>query len=630
MLTLLPLWIGLAAFAQDPAPLVGDLLGPMPPATTLRGVDVHPEYIRLSFTTDRDFIVELTPIRDGAKPVCSGGGADLYVRLDLDSDQESFDWEPLPPIVDQLCARMSEHPPRFPTSDKVAPPTVAPPPPPATGDAPRLPFRPMHVVVVAWAVALLAALPRAPLAWGMGLLALVVRLGVSPRWILVGGDAAYERLLDAKGRGDTNAYYGDGWPGVMSLVHQALGEPKVTDWVHLTNLGFSALTVVALVALVGALGGSPLAAGLAGLTLAIAPLPVRLAATETDFVLVGLLQLLALYGAARGDRRGAALAALSVGLSVHLRPLGGAFALLPLGMLVMRRSAWAVALGLGLCAWRAWELAPLVRAGTGVGVIPFERLIEADFWVKRLNPFSGSAELHLNALWSPLALPILAVVAVQRSQVETRRAWLWPLALGVALSELPYVAKTLPEADPLRFLLPATALWAGIAGFGGALAWEGSPKAKAALVVAALSFFPPWLRGQPRWAWQVEHLAFIEAARLAPAGEEVLFDPAFDENGKIRIWLNTRGGARFRPWALGEVPKEGALVYVGTADHHRRLTARGGERGMTDGCDLSPITTIDVPPETDGWIHLGDAPLTVGLYRVGACAAQTETPSAAP
>ena len=121
------LWIVLnAAFAQDPGPLVGDLLGPMPPATTLRAVDVHPEYIRLSFTTDRDFIVELTPRRDGASPVCSGGGADLYVRLDLNTDQESFDWEPLPPIVDQLCARMVDHPPRFPVSEKVQAPTAPP------------------------------------------------------------------------------------------------------------------------------------------------------------------------------------------------------------------------------------------------------------------------------------------------------------------------------------------------------------------------------------------------------------------------------------------------------------------------------------------------------------------------
>ena len=41
-------------------------------------------------------------------------------------------------------------------------------------------------------------------------------------------------------------------------------DSKTTDWGHLTNLGFSALTVVALVGLISALGGSPLAAGLAG------------------------------------------------------------------------------------------------------------------------------------------------------------------------------------------------------------------------------------------------------------------------------------------------------------------------------------------------------------------------------
>lgn len=622
---LLPLWISLAAFAQDPAPLVGDLLGPMPPATTLGGVEVHPEYIRLRFTTDRDFIVELTPSRDGARPVCSGGGADLYVRLDLDADQESFDWEPLPPIVDQLCARMVDHPPRFPPSEKAPAPTT--PPPPPDPDEARLPFRPVHVVVFAWAVAVLAALPRAPLAWGLGLVALVLRLGLSPRWILVGGDAAYERLLDAKGRGDPNPYYGEGWPGVMGLVHALLGEPKTTDWVHLTNLGASSLTVVALVGLISALGGGPLAAGLAGLLLAAAPLPVRLAATETDFVLVGLVQVLALYGAARGDRRGAALAALSVGLSVHLRPLGGAFALLPLGMLAWRRAAWAVALGLGLCAWRAWELLPLVRAGSGAGVIPFGRLMEPDFWVKRLNPLNPDAALHLSPLWSPLGLPLLAIAAVQLSKPETRRGWLAPLGLGILLSELPYLSKTLPLADPLRFLLPATALWAGLAGLGAALAWAGGARARVVLAVAALSFVPPWLRGQPRWAWQVEHLALVEAARVAPAGEEVLFDPAFDENGKIRMWLNTRGGARWRPWAVGETPAEGALVYLGSADHHRRLEAGGAGPGLAQGCALTPLTTMALPPETDGWINLGDAPIPAGLYRVGACGEGAGSPT---
>lgn len=619
------LWIGLTAFAQDPGPLVGDLLGPMPPATTLRDVDVHPEYIRLRFTTDRDFIVELTPSRHGATPVCSGGGADLYVRLDLDTDQESFDWEPLPPIVDQLCARMVDHPPRFPTSDKVKAP-VAPPPPPDP-ETPTLPFRPMHVVVVAWAVAVLAALPRAPLAWGLGLVALLIRLGLSPRWILVGGDAAYERLLDAKGRGDSNPYYGDGWHGVMGLVYTLLGEPKTTDWVHLTNLGFSALTVVALVGLVSALGGSPLAAGLAGLALAAAPLPVRLAATETDFVLVGLTQVLALYGAARGDRRGAALAALSVGLSVHLRPLSGAFALLPLGMLAWRRSAWAVGLGLGLCVWRAVEILPLVRQGSGVGVIPFERLLDPDFWVKRLNPLGRAPALHLSPSWSPLGLPLLAVAAVQLSKPETRRAWIWPLGLAITLCELPYLAKTAPFGDPLRFSLPATAMWAGLAGFGAALAWERGTKARVFLLIAALSFVPPWLFNRPRWAWQVEHLALVEAARLAPAGEEVLFDPAFDENGKIRIWLNTRGGARWRPWALGETPAEGALVYLGSADHHRRLEASGAGPSLAQGCALTPLTTLELPPETDGWIDLGDAPIAVGLYRVGACGEGSGSPT---
>ncbi|MCK6515020.1 hypothetical protein L6R46_08205 [Myxococcota bacterium] len=619
------LWIVLnAAFAQDPGPLVGDLLGPMPPATTLRDVDVHPEYIRLSFTTDRDFIVELTPRRDGASPVCSGGGADLYVRLDLNTDQESFDWEPLPPIVDQLCARMVDHPPRFPVSEKVQAPTA----PPQGLERPKLPFRPIHLVVVAWAVAALAALPRAPWAWGLGLVGLLIRLGLSPRWILVGGDAAYERLLDAKGRGETNPYYGSGWAGVMGLVHTLLGEPKTTDWVHLTNLGFSALTVVALVGLISALGGSPLAAGLAGLALAAAPLPVRLAATETDFVLVGLVQVLALYGAARGDRRGALLAALSVGLSVHLRPLGGAFALLPLGMLAWRRSAWAVALGLGLCAWRAAELLPLVREGSGVGVIPFGRLLDPDFWVKRLNPLGREPALHLSPLWSPLAFPLLAIAAVQLSKPETRRAWLWPLSLGIVLSELPYLAKTSPFGDPLRFLLPATALWAGLAGFGAALAFErGGTRPRALLVVAALSFLPPWLRGQPRWAWQVEHLALVEATRLAPAGEEVLFDPAFDENGKIRLWLNTRGEARWRPWAVGETPAEGTLVYLGSADHHRRLEGGGAGPSLAQGCALTPLTTRALPPETDGWIQLGDAPIPVGLYRVGACGEGSGSPN---
>jgi hypothetical protein len=387
------------------------------------------------------------------------------------------------------------------------------------------------------------------------------------------------------------------------------------------------LTVVALVALISALGGSPLAAGLAGLLLAAAPLPVRLAATETDFVLVGLVQVLALYGAARGDRRGALLAALSVGLSVHLRPLGGAFALLPLGMLLWRRSAWAVALGLGICAWRALELLPLVREGGGVGVIPFNRLLQSQFWGMLLNPLGDEAALLIRPLWSPLAFPLLAIAAVQLSKPEGRRVWLWPLGAAIVASELPYLPKTSPFGDPLRFLLPATAMWAGLAGFGAALAWERGAKGRVFLGVAALSFVPPWLSGQPRWTWQVEHLAFVEATRLAPAGEELLFDPAFDENGKIQMWLNTRGDARWRPWALGETPPEGALVYLGSADHHRRREANGAGPSLAQGCALTPLTTMNLPPETDGWIDLGDAPIPAGLYRVGACGEGSGSPN---
>lgn len=608
-MSLLAAWLVLASAAAH------EVLGELPPGTELLEEVEHPEYLRYRLNAERSFYIEITPSRGAGTPVCQGSGADLWVRTRLDAP-ESFDWDPLPEVVDRACAQLALKAPEFPQAPAPASPEATGGGYTPTGEAPLLPrfkgWRPLQGVVLLWGLALVLALPRSAAAWGCGLVALAVRLG-SPRTVLLGGDAAYERLLSALGHWSPNPYYGDGWPAAMGLVARLA--PAVPDWVHAVNLGASALGVPLTVGLVERLGGGRVAAWGAGLLLALAPWPVRLAAMEDHFVLAALLHAAALYAACRRDGRGAVLAALSVGWLVHLRPLQEPFALGVLGLLALERRWASVGLGAALLAWRGVELLPVLQQGAGTQVVPWRHYVELRFWLRALLPNPWAADLHLHPGVTPLGLAALAAVGLVEGLARGRLRRAVVLGLGAGLAVAPVLPKLHPWADPLRFQLPATVAWAALAGFGLELVWGLGVRARvAALGALALSWGVAG-REQALWAWQEEYTLLQGWADAAPEGVRVRYDASQDPNGHFGAWLNLRSAAEWVAWNTEDAPPlaEGDWLYRGTAD---ALRAAGDP---AQRCDLERLREAALSPASDGWVDFGQAPVRAELLRVGVC-----------
>lgn len=572
-----------ALAADDP------FLGPLPPGTELLGTDAQSHYVRYRLRTDREFVLELTARRPGATAVCSGGGFDLWVRLDLAAHDESFVWDPLPTVVENACARLADFAPALVDAPPVAEPTPGP-AKEAWGIPPWRP-QPLHLVVIAFSALLAAALPRDRTAIGLGVLALVVRAVASPRWVLLGGDAAYERLVSAGGGLHHDARYGDGWAAIAGLVGRASGASP-----HAMNIVASALTVPALVMLVRGL--NPRAATAAGALLALLPLPIALAGMEDAFVLVGLLQIAALGALSRPW-----LAAIATGLLAHLRPEQAIFCLLPLGLLAARRAWTPLATGSLLCLARWWELLGGGEVPRSAGILGLERWFDPAFLARLAVPERGAPVVAWDPFVTPLALAILAIAGVI---LAPRRVWAIPAA-ALLLSLALYVPKDLPRADPYRFQLPTMALWAALAGIGLTRIrrpWVGV----AALVLTAIVARDPLGGG---WAWQHEHRFLVDRRGEVPEGTVVLYRADGDPHHAFGRWLNAGSPGDWQP--LGTIgPVAGAWLYRGTADRIAAIWP-------PIPCALEPERVTTVPSATDGWIELGPEPVELGFYRILRC-----------
>lgn len=392
--------------------------------------------------------------------------------------------------------------------------------------------------------------------------------------------------------------------------------PGPPDWVHAVNLGASALSVPLAVGLTQALGGGRGAALGAGMVLSLSPWPVRLAAMEDHFVWAGLLVLSGLWGAARRDTAGAWLAALSVGLLVHLRPLYEPFAALVLGLLAWERRWLPAALGAGLVAWRVAELLPLVSEGAGTGVVPWRMYLWPRFWLRLLLPSPFAADLHLHPGVTPLGVTALGLGGLVGALAQGRLRRAAVLGLGAGALVLPVLPKLHPWADPLRLQLPTCGVWAVLAGFGLAELGALGRRAQAlGLGLTALSALPIWLWGGWSWAWQEEYTLLQRWAEQIPAGQRVLYDASQDPNGHFGTWLGMRSPGRWAPWngPQAVTPQEGDWLYRGTADALRQ------EPGFADRCDLERLREAALSPTTDGWVDLGAAPVPATLARVGVC-----------
>jgi hypothetical protein len=451
--------------------------------------------------------------------------------------------------------------------------------------------RPSELLVLAWVVALVVAAPRSRGAWGAAAVALVARALAYGPDVHLHAEKAYH-LLDTPFRTTSaDLRYGDGWPALMVLAGAVLRHP---DTVHLVNVAASVLTVPFLVAAVARVADARTATA-AGLLLAVLPLAVASAGHEHQLIVVGLAQAAAMAGLLalpeEDGRRADALAATSLGMLAHTRPMEVGEAWLGVAWLAVQRRWAAAGAAAALVLWRTVELALFVAGGGNASGAQLDTGWSADLLRHLVGP--GGRLTVLDPTVTPLGVTALALAGAAL-------AWRTPAARGiVALGALDlglYVVQPL-EPDRLRLQLPAQVWLAALAAVGGAALLARSRTAAVAVAVGvAASFVPAREPFEPPWAWQAEYRVVRRAIRDVPRGALVRVDHA----GPLADWAMRRTGAR---WWPGEQPA--AYRWVGLADDLGAAPA-----------GWAPVVVEAVPAWTEGTgPQPGHEAVVVGLWR---------------
>jgi hypothetical protein len=453
-------------------------------------------------------------------------------------------------------------------------------------------WHPLHVIVIAWLIAVVAAWPRERIVGEVLLVSGFARLITwSPR-IYMHFDKAYAHLVSARGGEHTDTRYGGTWSALMGLIWRAAGEP--VDHVHTTAAVLSALTPAALAGALLWHGRSPTTARAAGLVLAIAPLPLAMAPTESHFVPVALLQVVAVMGAVGPTRRHGLLAALSIGLLAHLRPLQLLFAAVIVVVLSMRKRWEAVTLAAALIAWRLVEIVGW-SAGRRNGVPSWDTLFHGP-----LPWFGEDARLLvLDPTLTPFMLTLLALWALWKRP----DARLWGVLFLVAT--LPYMSQT-RITDLVRFQLPAQTWWCALAVLGGASL---SPRAQRAAGLALVASW--WMAStplEPHGTWVEEYTRLRQLAPTVHQGTVIRYSAAHDPGNAMFRWINQRSVAWWLP-GHGSF-EDGELHYIGTADLASDADALPWDR-------LTPVDVVTTPGVWRRIRPYPDASVPLGLYRVG-------------
>lgn len=455
-------------------------------------------------------------------------------------------------------------------------------------------LRVAHLFALAWLMLLLVYLPRRWEPWAAGLVALVLRLGLQPAHLLMGG--AYPELRGNAATGLLDVgQYGPTWSAMLGPAWLLTGEPMVP---LLVNPWISALTVVVVWKLVhDAVDGRT--AALASGLLAVLPLPIALARTETMFVLVALLQVAAVAGVLSEERSGRIFGVLSGFLLLQLRPGQAVFCFALLVLLAWRKDWMALAfLGVPVGVFAADLLSRMAQSG--VGSVPGEltslgRLLVPHHWVGFHGRFAT-----LDPWITPFGVAVVAAGAlvVHRSRPQVQVP-IWSLCFLAAAA--PYL-HLFRHTDVTRFHMPSQSWLVILAAV--ALASMTSRIARVAAAGVGLTFIPARspLGPQP-FTWQAEYEVFQPAIEALESTAVVRHQTLERYEGQRAMYLD-----RLRPTfvSLLDRPMEvGEYLWIG----------RFGPTREETGCELHAVIEETIAVRHAEIEYLEGDTRVVGLYR---------------
>jgi hypothetical protein len=553
-------------------------------------------------------------------PTCSAQGIDLFA-YELATEA----WIPA------VCAALESSPPEIPIGPRV--PAGADEHPPITWTATRQgievypalidadghlgsalwPWRPLHPLVLIGALLAAALAPRRKEPWLIALFALVVRVALTSERAVLEGDHPFQRFVTATGLAETDWPHGDTWAAVLGPVWLLFGGPDRLP--HAASLVASVLTVAYLWGLVEAWFDDR-AANTAALMLAVLPLPVALARSEDDLALATLLQVWALYGLARGDRRGGVFTAIAVGLLANLNAVHLPFTMLPIAALTAnpRHRVSAVA-ALLLTAGGAF------MAGKGMGANPdhlaslhledLPNVFDPGYVVGpggRLAPSDPSV--------SPIGVTALAITSLLwvPPPFRTPMQALWG---ALAITTLPYLH--LPGAvEAVRLQLPAQTWLTALAGVAFVCV---DPRARRLWVlVLGLSWV---LSSSPlsggAITWTAEHAALRDALAYVPEDAAVSFQPVSPGSPWQQRYYQLQMRGVWLP--QGKRPLQaGEYRWIGRSDADL----------PDDGCSLRPVVERMVPVRQSPDSSATPTELHLGLFEVRSCGQPPQEPPPLP
>lgn len=454
--------------------------------------------------------------------------------------------------------------------------------------------------LIAWAL-LLGTVPRTRNALAVTLLAVLAHVVTYAPRVHLHDLTAYQHILEASGLSSPDLLYGEGRSALLTWPLWLMRWP--IDGVHWVDSALAVLAVPQLYAVMRSLYDERTAVA-AAVLYALAPLPLALAPTETAFVPLATMEVLAVHGLVRGGRLGDLMVVIGAGMVTHLRPLeglvGAAFVLVALGL----RRGWAGLGVAGFLVWRLYNWSFLQPDGGGLQLAAFWRT-----WDSILLEFVGRAGRAM--VFDPSRTPAaLAVLALWGAWVGRRRWATWGVAALCAFGTVAYVNQGF-LADRMRYQLPAQVWLCALAGV--ALSGLWARRAVAVAAIAALTV--SWgfaLQPYPPFPWQVEYATLRAALQTLPPGTKVAFDDGADNHNHQRVWAHLFRQVELVP--LAQATPDVRWRWVGLADHlHGVLPARPG---AVVEATITPMAWPIDPVNNTMWgcSPCADVPMQIGLF----------------